>query len=70
MNERVKILGACALLGFMAGVIAYFTYRRIIPIIVTIFPELINAEWFLSGLAGAAGTLLIVTIGALISHPK
>jgi hypothetical protein len=70
MNERVKILGACTLLGFIAGVIAYFTYHRIIPVILTIFPELINAEWFLSGLAGAAGTLIIVTIWATISHPR
>lgn len=70
MNERVKILGACTLLGFIAGVIAYFTYRRIIPAVLMIFPELINAEWFLSGLAGAVGTLLIVTIWATISHPK
>jgi len=63
-------LGACTLLGFIAGVIAYFTYRRIIPFILAIFPELINAEWFLSGLAGAAGTLIIVTIWATFSHPK
>lgn len=63
-------MGACTLLGFIAGVIAYFTYRRIIPFILAIFPELINAEWFLSGLAGAAGTLIIVTIWATFSHPK
>ncbi len=63
-------MGACTLLGFIAGVIAYFTYHRIIPVILMIFPELINAEWFLSGLAGAVATLLIVTIWATISHPK
>jgi len=69
MGGRAKILGVFSLLGFMAGVIAYITYQRVLPILITIFPELLHAEWFLSGVAGAFMSLIIVVVWATVSPP-
>ncbi len=62
MNERMKILGLFAILGFIAGVIANFTYRYVLPVVLAIFPEILSIEWVLSGLAGAFLTLCMLLV--------
>jgi hypothetical protein len=67
MSERIRILGMFAILGFAAGVIANFTYHYVLPVIFTIFPEVLSVEWVLSGLAGAILTICIMLAWAYAS---
>jgi hypothetical protein len=67
MDDRVKIFGIIALLGFMAGVIAQLTADYAIPWLMTVLPALINIKWVVSGLAGACLTLVLVTVWAYVT---
>ena len=64
MSDRIKIFGIVALLGFMAGVLAQLTADYIIPWLMTVLPALINIKWVVSGFAGAALTLVLVSVWA------
>ena len=64
MNERVKIFGIVALLGFMAGVIAQLTADYIIPWLMVVLPALVQIRFVVAGFAGAALTLIVVSIWA------
>jgi len=67
MPGRLKIILAFALLGFLAGVIAYVTYKEVIPVLIKSFPFLLSTEWFISGLAGAGFTLILIVLWAYVS---
>lgn len=67
MGERIKILLSFALLGFMAGILAKFTYEYSVPWLIAHFP-MISWDWILSGLAGAVLTMFLVTIWAYASE--
>ncbi len=61
MNDRLKIFGVIALLGFMAGVIAQLAATYFIPWMITILPVLGSLSSFMiSGVAGACLTVLVV----------
>ncbi len=70
MSERIKILGIFAILGFIAGVIANFTYHNVLPVILAIFPEVLSVEWVLSGLGGAMLTICVMLVWAYASKPS
>jgi uncharacterized membrane protein YeaQ/YmgE (transglycosylase-associated protein family) len=70
MNERFKVFGLVAILGFIAGVIADFTSEYIIPALMTILPAFLNARYILSGFAGACLTLALVSVWAYITGPS
>ena len=67
MSDRLRIFGIVALLGFMAGVIAQVTAEYIIPWLMVVLPSLINIKWVVSGVAGAALTLVFVTVWAYVT---
>ncbi len=67
MGDRLRIFGLVALLGFMAGVIAQVTADYIIPWLMIVLPALINIKWIVSGFAGAALTLVLVSIWAYMT---
>jgi len=67
MSERIRMLGIFAIFGFIAGVVANFTYHYVLPVIVAIFPQIFSVEWVLSGLAGAILTILIMFAWAYAS---
>lgn len=67
MAGRIKIILAFTLLGFFAGVVAWVTYKNVAPILVNAFPFLLSTEWFLSGIAGAAFTLIVIVLWAYAS---
>ena len=70
MNDRIRVFLMFGLLGFIAGVVANFTAKYIIPwLSAIIFPQL-ALEWFLSGFAGAFLTVLLVTVWAYVSGPS
>lgn len=70
MNSRLKVFGLVALLGFIAGVIAQLTADYIIPWLVVALPALIDAKWLVSGFAGAALTLVLVSVWAYMTGKK
>ena len=70
MDDRLKIFGIVALLGFMAGVIAQLTADYVIPWLMTVLPALINIKWVVSGFAGACLTLALVTAWAYMTRRK
>jgi uncharacterized membrane protein YedE/YeeE len=64
MGERLKIFALVALLGFMAGVIAQLTADYVIPWLMVVIPQLVQVKFLVSGFAGAALTLVLVTVWA------
>jgi hypothetical protein len=64
MNERLKIFGIVALLGFMAGVIAQLTADYVIPWLMVVLPALVQVRFVVAGFAGAALVLVVVSIWA------
>ncbi len=70
MSERIKILGIFAILGFVAGILANFAYHTVLPTILAIFPEMLQAEWMLSGIAGAILTMLVLVLWAYLSGSR
>ncbi|KPV61738.1 MAG: hypothetical protein AOA66_1708 [Candidatus Bathyarchaeota archaeon BA2] len=70
MNERLKILGIFALLGFIGGVLANIIYHTLWPWLLKVFPTILTAEWVLSGIAGALITTFFVVIWAYLSGPS
>jgi hypothetical protein len=71
MGERIKILGAFALLGFIGGIAANLGYHTVWPWLVSTFPLIFaSAEWIISGIAGALITTFFVVIWVYLSRPS
>jgi len=71
MNNRLKIFGLIALLGFVAGVIAQITAVYLIPWLVSVLPLLGGMTSFMiSGFAGACLTVAIVGAWAYMTGKK
>ena len=70
MDDRLRIFGIVALLGFMAGVIAQLTADYIIPWLMVVIPQLVQIRFLVSGFAGAALTLVLVTVWAYMTGNK
>ena len=70
MSERMKVLLTFALLGFLAGILANLAYHTVIPAIIAAFPTILQAEWVLSGFAGAFLTIVVVVIWAYFTRSK
>jgi len=70
MNERLKVLGIFALLGFIGGVLANVLYHTVWPWLLTTFPSILTAEWVLSGIAGSLITTFMVVIWVYLSGPS
>jgi hypothetical protein len=69
MNERIKMIGTFGFLGFVAGLVANFTGRVIIPWLSQFVLPAIGIDWILSGVAGAVITIGLVTAYAYMSGP-
>ena len=71
MDDRLKIFGIVALLGFMAGVVAQLTAEFIIPWMISILPALGGlTSYMVSGFAGALLTIGIVSAWAYLTGNK
>ena len=64
MSDRLKVFGIIALLGFMAGVIAQLAADYVIPWLMNVIPALMQIRFIVSGLAGAALTVVLITVWA------
>jgi hypothetical protein len=70
MNERIRILGVFAVLGFVGGILANVLYHTLWPWLLDVFPTILTAEWVLSGIAGALITTFFVVIWVYLSGPS
>jgi NADH:ubiquinone oxidoreductase subunit 6 (subunit J) len=71
MNNRFKIFGLIALLGFVAGVIAQVTATYLIPWLIIVLPSLAALTSFMvAGFAGAILTVAIVGAWAYMTGKK
>jgi len=70
MFERSKIILGFAFLGFFAGITAYIAYKEIGPALVQVFPFLVSAEWFLSGLIGTFFTIVLLVLWVTLTKPS
>ena len=68
MNDRVKILGIFALLGFVGGIVANVGFHTVWPWLAANFPLIFSAEWMISGVAGALITTFFVVIWVYLSQ--
>jgi cytochrome bd-type quinol oxidase subunit 1 len=69
MNDRIKILGLFALLGFVGGVLANVGFHTVWPWLMAALPFIFSAEWVISGIAGALITTFFVVIWVYLSRP-
>jgi len=68
MNDRLRVFGIVALLGFMAGVIAQVTATYVIPWLIAVLPLLGGLTSFMiSGFAGAILTVALVSVWAYLT---
>ena len=71
MNDRFKVFGVVAVLGFMAGVIAQVTAGFVIPWLIAILPALGGLSSFMiSGFAGACLTVVLVSAWAYLTGSR
>jgi len=70
MSDRLKVFGIIALLGFMAGVIVQLAADYIIPWLMNVLPALMQIRFVVSGLAGAALTVVLITIWAYVTSNR
>jgi hypothetical protein len=68
LNDRIKILGIFAMLGFVGGVLANIGFHTVWPWLVANFPLIFSAEWVISGMAGALITTFFVVIWVYLSR--
>ena len=71
MNNRIKVFGIIALLGFVAGIIAQITATVIIPALILALPSLgFISSYVISGFAGAILTVVLVGVWAYLTGKK
>ena len=70
MGDRAKFLVTFSIVGFIAGVGANLAWHTVVPFVLKIFPEMLQLEWVLSGIAGSAITTIIIVLWAYISSSK
>jgi hypothetical protein len=66
MNDRIKIFGIIALVGFMAGVVAQLAATFFIPWMISILPMLGGMTSYM--VTGFAGAILTVTLVGVWAH--
>jgi len=69
MSDRLKMIATFSFLGFVAGVMANFTGKYVIPWLSAMVLPSIGLDWILSGAAGALITIGLVTAWAYMSGP-
>jgi hypothetical protein len=70
MGERIRVFLMFGLLGFIAGIVANFTARYVIPVLANLVFPAIGLDWVLSGVAGAFLTVLMITVWAYVTSPS
>jgi chromate transport protein ChrA len=71
MDQRMKLFGAIALVGFVAGVIAALALKYFIPWLKEVLPSLSSlTEYIIAGVAGAILAVVLIAVWAYVTGSK
>jgi uncharacterized membrane protein YedE/YeeE len=71
MDQRIKIFGVIALIGFIAGVIAALALKYFVPWLKEVLPSLSSiTDYLIAGIVGAILAIILITIWVRIAGNK
>jgi len=71
MDQRIKLFGVIALVGFIAGVIAALALKYVIPWLKEVLPSLSDiSEYLIAGVAGAILAVVLIAVWAYVTGSK
>jgi uncharacterized membrane protein YedE/YeeE len=71
MDQRIKIFGVIALIGFIAGIIASLAIKHLVPWLKEVLPSLSNlTDYLITGIVGAILAVTLIAIWVRISGKK
>jgi len=59
---RTGILVEIAVIGYFLGVAGYYIFKNLEPWLMQVLPNLLQAEWLISGFVGAIFSVILVVI--------
>jgi ABC-type antimicrobial peptide transport system permease subunit len=69
MDQKSKMLGAIVIIGFVGfllGVVVNFVYFKALPILLEVFPQILEMDWIVWGLVGAFLAIICCLIYAYL----
>jgi len=69
MDQKTKMLGAIVIIGFtgfLLGIAANFVYFKALPILIEVFPQILEMDWIVWGLVGAFLAIICCLIYAYL----
>jgi uncharacterized membrane protein YeaQ/YmgE (transglycosylase-associated protein family) len=71
MDQRIKLFGVIAIIGFIAGVIAALAIRYVPNWLRSIWPSLSGmTDFIVAGIVGAILAVVLIAVWALVSGKK
>jgi ABC-type antimicrobial peptide transport system permease subunit len=69
MDQKSKMLGAIVIIGFIGfllGIAVNFVYFKALPILLEVFPQILEMDWVVWGLVGAFLAIICCLIYAYL----
>ncbi len=69
MEQKSKMLGAIVIIGFVGfllGIAVNFVYFKALPILLEVFPQILEMDWIMWGLVGAFLAIICCLIYAYL----
>jgi len=69
MEQKSKMLGAIVIIGFVGfllGVVVNLVYFKALPILLEVFPQILEMDWVVWGLVGAFLAIICCLIYAYL----
>ena len=69
MDQKSKMLGMIVIIGFIGfllGIAANFVYFKALPILIEVFPQILEMDWVVRGLVGAFLAIICCLIYAYL----
>jgi ABC-type antimicrobial peptide transport system permease subunit len=69
MDQKSKMLGAIVIIGFVGfllGVVVNLVYFKALPILLEVFPQILEMDWVVWGLVGAFLAMICCLIYAYL----
>jgi ABC-type antimicrobial peptide transport system permease subunit len=69
MEQKSKMLGAIVIIGFVGfllGIAVNFVYFKALPILLEVFPQILEMDWIVWGLVGAFLAIICCLIYAYL----
>ncbi|MDR2708125.1 MAG: hypothetical protein LBB87_05220 [Nitrososphaerota archaeon] len=68
MDQRIKIFGIIAIIGFIAGIIASLALKHLVPWLREVLPSLSNfTDYLIAGIVGAILAVILIAVWVRIS---